>query len=105
VIISDAPGHILDKLRRLSGPSPEGSKISDVERLHLIYLLAAMAEGASTGHVVYGAASYLRGQLHARGLTDDDIVTVIDEHALLSPVELADAIATHPKLQSSDYLD
>lgn len=108
MITSTAPGHILDRLRRIAGPNPEGSHLTDAERLHLIYLLTVMAaavqnvQEAALGHQ---AVDMVYRQLRAHGMSSEDITAVCDLTRNTNPAALADAIAVHPSLRSADYLD
>lgn len=108
MITSSAPGPTLDTLRRLSGPNPEGSKLTDAERLHLIFLLGALV-GAIKGirGPDFTTLHDVRQMLIDRGLSDQDVANVINEHEPLSAVALADALAVHPSLKSITdmYLD
>lgn len=103
MITSPAPPHILDKLRRLAGPNPEGSKLTDIERLHLIYQLGAIAKASEEGAVVWAVVQQLHVQLNERGLTNTELVAVCDRVGT-DPVLRADAIAVHPSLHDL-YLD
>lgn len=105
MITSNAPGNVLDKLRRISGPNPEGSKLTEVERLHLIWLLSILV-GAVAGYVETSpttSADVLR-MLCDRGISVKDVATIVGGGDSLSPIEVADAIAVHPNLREP-YLD
>lgn len=107
-ITSSTPGHMLDKLRRWSGPNPEGSKLTDVERLHLISMLGALGARELSDEGQAWTAQLVRDQLAERGMSEAEL------HRLLlgikdaaSAVALADLIAVHPSLKSlaDTYLD
>lgn len=106
MITSDAPGPILDRLRRLAGPNPAGSRITDAERLHLIYHLTALRAALQGGtSAAYGAVRTLREQLESRGMTYAELGDLVEVHPAADPVLLADLIAVHPSLRDNDYLD
>lgn len=106
MITSSAPGSALDKLRRLAGPAPEGCRITDGERLHLIYQFTALAAALQGGTpLAFRAVRQTREQLMECGLSEQEIDEVYERHRFSDPVTLADAFAVHPSLQSADYLD
>lgn len=108
MITSTAPGSILDTLRRTSGPNPDGSRLTDTERLHLIWLITALiaAIKGKRGPEVMTLPDF-QDMLYARGLSPGDIAAVLTEHDPSDPVTLADALAVHPHLKSLTdmYLD
>lgn len=103
MITSSAPSHIMDQVRRLAGPNPEGSKLTDTERLHLIYLLGAVDTGDEQ------AVVRIIRQLEGRGVTPDDLGGILIRQLETGPnaVSVADMIAVHPNLRSiaDSYLD
>jgi len=106
MITSSAPGHVLDKLRRLSGPNPEGSKLDDVERLHLILMIGAMNEYGAAMAVMAETVMKMkiRDALNERGLSNTDIAGAFRDHGDGGAVAVVDAIAVHPSLKHP-YLD
>jgi hypothetical protein len=106
VITSSAPGHLLDRLRRLSGPNPAGSKLDDVERLHLIFLLGASLDKEEfTPEVHAWIVKFTIEQLEERGMPRAELIALIEgAETELNVVTLADAIAVHPSLRHP-YLD
>lgn len=106
-ITSPATGAMLDRLRRLAGPNPEGSKLTDVERLHLIFLLGAMQDGLP-GCTLDATIQLITGPLLERGITADHfgevIVTMLGEGGPRTTVEVVNRIAVHPDLRDP-YLD
>lgn len=106
MITSGAPGPVLDKLRRLSGPNPTGSKLTDGERLHLILLIAQLDEYGRNMQVMAETVIKMRikDALTERGLTTNDIAAAFREHGDGGAVTVADAIAVHPSLRDP-YLD
>lgn len=94
---SDAPGYILDRIKRLAGPNPKGSKLTDAERRHLIYLLGEALGPTETAKPV--GTERLYNQLRDRGMTDADIAFVLGRYADSSVSEIADAIAVYPALK------
>lgn len=105
MITSSATGPALDKLRRLSGPNPEGSKLDEVERLHLIFLLGAMVNDDFGADVRTWVARFTIGQLEERGLSGADLYAIFDDNSPgYSAVDVADMIAVHPALKHP-YLD
>lgn len=106
MIISTAPGHILDKLRRIAGPNPEGSRLTDTERLHLIWMLTSMVNAMrEDAFVGYGAVRAVKEQLNACGMPDEVISELCHTVPRADPIPMANAIAVHPSLRSADYLD
>lgn len=106
MIISDAPGHIIAKLRHLAGPAPAGCRLTHTERLHLIYLLIAMiVAGERSPEHGYAAREQVRRQLTARGMAMEDVVAVFADNMDKDAHQLADVIALHSSLESADYLD
>lgn len=106
-ITSPATGAMLDRLRRLAGPNPEGSKLTDVERLHLIFLLGAMQNGIP-GYTQDAVIDLITRPLAERGLTADHfgevLVHMLGEGGPYDVVHLVDFIAVHPALRHP-YLD
>lgn len=106
MITSDAPGHIIEKMRRLSGPNPEGSKLTDVERLHLIFLLGTMMEQELGSEFQGLIVQSIAGQLMEIGMTQEEILGLFPGGGnKYSAVDVADMIAIHPGIRSADYLD
>lgn len=106
MITSTAPGNILDKLRRISGPNPEGSKLTDTERLHLIGLIGLVQVSQRIGQRD-AAKAVLRDvldQLGERGMVASDIRDILQEHEGGEAIAVVDAIAVHPSLREP-YLD
>lgn len=104
MITSSAPGPILQRLRQLSGPNPEGSKLIDVERLHLIFLLGVITSGDLGPEVQGWAARFMCDQLKERGMAEEDVLALFDAEGTYSAVQVADMIAVHPSLRGP-YLD
>ena len=107
MITSPATGAVLDRLRRLSGPNPEGSKLTDVERLHLIFLLGALEQGlpgCTQDHVLHLIVS----PLTQRGLDGDDIgaafIAELSSDGPANIVRVVDRLVVHPRLRHT-YLD
>jgi hypothetical protein len=110
-MISDAPPEIIAKIRHSAGPNPEKSRLTDNERLHLIWMLSALRsalDGSST-HLAWGAVQQLNAQLIGRGLSTEEITAFFEEHKHPDPVLLADTLAVHPSLENLNppgcYLD
>lgn len=104
MITSPASGAILDRIRRLAGPNPEGSKLTDAERLHLVYLLGATMDDALGRATQVMASQLLCSSLGERGLPVPEFLALFDDHAEYNAVNVADLIAVHPNLRST-YLD
>lgn len=106
MITSDAPGHIIDTMRRLSGPNPKGSKLTEMERLHLIFMIGQMNECGQTGQYMAEAVFTMRikDALTTLGLSTDDLATVMRKHGENGAVAVVDAFAVHPNL-CDPYLD
>jgi hypothetical protein len=105
VINSGAPPHILDKARRLSGPNPEGSKLSDIERLHLILLLGAMIDQKPGSDAQVTISRVVVTELKKLGMTETAILGMFPRSGhCYSIVDVADMIAVHPSLKHP-YLD
>lgn len=105
MITSSAPGHVLEKLKRLAGPNPEGSKLGDVERLHLIFLLGAMISQEFGSDVQGWTVRLVAENLKERGMTQAEILGVFPgTGGQYNAVEVADMIAVHPSLKHP-YLD
>lgn len=108
MIVSAAPGHILDRLRRAAGPHPEDSKLEEKERLHLIYMIGAVHQAGVMGldAVQADLRATLYGALLERGLTADQVTTALGRHRRGGDVvAVVNAIAVHPDLRAHDYLD
>lgn len=104
MITSTLPSHLADKIRRLAGPNPEGSKLTDMEHVHLVYQLTALnAALMGSTHLAHGTAQQISVQLEERGMSAEEISDVLDRHRF-DPVAQAGAIAVHPSLQHP-YLD
>lgn len=106
MIISAAPVETIAKLRHLAGPNPAGSKLTNNERLHLIFLLGAVIDKQQFTPEVHGwITQYTVNQLSERGLSEEELLAMLDnDDAEFSAVTLADAIAVHPSLKHP-YLD
>ena len=108
MITSTAPGTILDRLRRTSGPNPRDSKLTDTERLHLIWMFTVLIAAIKGKQAPDGMTLLdVQHMLYARGLAAGDIAAVLTEHDPANPVDLTDALAVHPSLKSITdmYLD
>jgi hypothetical protein len=106
MITSTASGATLDRIRLHARSNPEGSKLTDGERLHLIYMIGAMNTARQMGADLLESDYRLliREQLVERGLTADDIAAVFRSHGGSGMIAVVDAIAVHPSLREP-YLD
>lgn len=106
MITSTASGPVLDKLRRISGPNPEGSKLTETERLHLIGLIGLVQVSQRIGQRE-AAKAVLRDvldQLGERGMTSSDVKDILRDHEDGGPTAVVNAIAVHSSL-CEPYLD
>lgn len=108
MIVSTAPGHVIQTIRRASGPNPEGSKLTEKERLHLIYMIGAMHQAGvlNLPQVEDDLRLAIRGALTGRGMSADQIADAFRRHRRSGDVvAVVDTIAIHPALRDNDYLD
>jgi len=108
VIVSTAPGHVIARIRRASGPNPEGSKLGEKERLHLIYMVGAMHQAGllRLPEVEGDLRLAIRTALTGRGMTADQVADVFHRYRYTgNVVAVVNAIAVHPDLRDNDYLD
>lgn len=108
MIVSSAPGHIIQIIRRASGPNPEGSKLTEKERLHLIYMIGAMnqARVLRLPDVEDGYRTQIHTELTGRGMSGDDIAALMRRYRHTGDVvAVVNAIAVHPSFRDHDYLD
>lgn len=108
MITSSTRPELISRIRHLAGPNPEGSKLLNVERLHLIALLGALIDGEVSGGrdetFQQRTARLIGDQLTARGFSASELDQLLSERPEFSAVTLADAIAVHPSLRHP-YLD
>lgn len=107
MITSMAAPHTLDKIRRLSGPNPEDSHLTDIERLHLIFLLGKAMSTDFGPEVQTDNRSVVMEALKERGMSTEHFAHLFGELTLTehNPVDLADTIAVHPSIRHAGYLD
>lgn len=103
---STASGHVLDRLRRISGPNPKGSNLTDGERLHLIGLVGLIQTCLRLGQEDAAQAILLGvfDQLSERGMDPTDVRDIVRDQEGRGPVGVVNAIAVHPSLRGP-YLD
>lgn len=99
MITSLASAGTLDRIRRLAGPDPEGSKLTSAERIHLIFLLYRTIDPCFSEYARAWTANLVLGQLAERGLSEEDWAGLFALDATYTAVDVADLIAVHPKLQ------
>lgn len=105
MINSHAPGHVFDQARRRSGPNPEGSKLTDSERIHLILLLGVMIEQRLGSDDQGAIARVIVAELKELGMTEAEVLGMFPGTGQsYSPVNVANMIAVHPSLKHP-YLD
>lgn len=106
MITSPASPQAIATIRHLAGPAPAGSRLTKVERLHLIYLLGAMMDDRYGPDVKAWTARLVTDQLKELGMSKEDMLELFDDPgANYNAVEVANRIAVHPSLKSADYLD
>lgn len=108
MITSDAPGNIIERIRRAAGPNPPGSKLTDKERLHLIYMIGAMNQAKSMDlpDVVRHQHASIRSALMIRGMSADQVEETLRRYDRSGDVVAwVNAVALHPDLRAHDYLD
>lgn len=108
MITSDAPGNIIERIRRAAGPNPPDSKLTEKERLHLIYRVGAMSQAKTMNldDVEQYQYTAIRDALVGRGMTADQVEETLRRyHRSGDVVTWIDTIAVHPSLQAHDYLD
>ena len=93
----------LYQIRDAAGDNPPGSKLTDDERIHLVYMIAAMNRALRDNDL--GQSSYwthkIQDALCARGLRTYHIAEVFAQADLGDAVAVADLIAVHPALRKS----
>lgn len=100
-ITSKASDVELMLMERVAGSNPEGSRISQNERLNLLYLITVMNQGGTGPQGQAGRDEILR-QLEGRNFTPEQLAEVFSR--AYSPLEAVDALCKHPSM-APDYLD
>lgn len=106
MITSDAPGHVIARIRRAAGPNPESSKLTEKERLHLIYMVGAMSQARNMNLAdveEYQSAS-IRNALIDRGMSADQVAETIRRYERSGDVVAwVNTIATHPDMHTHHW--
>lgn len=93
----------LHQIRDAAGDNPPGSKLTDDERIHLVYMVAAMNRAIRDGNS--GESSRwthkIQDALCARGLRTYHIAEVFTQADLGDAVAVANLFAVHPALRKS----
>ncbi|MBQ6358473.1 MAG: hypothetical protein IJI97_05890 [Clostridia bacterium] len=93
----------LSEIREAAGDNPQGSKLGDDERIHLIYMVAAMNRAIRDGEPEKSSywTHMIQGALCARGLKTYHIAEVFSKADLGDAVGVADLFAVHPQLREA----
>ena len=93
----------LSQIRDAAGDNPLGSKVTDAERIHLVYMIAAMNRAIRDNDL--GQSSYwthkIQDALCARGLKTYHSAEAFSQADLGDAVAVAHLIAVHPALRKS----
>lgn len=89
-------------VRLAAGPNPDGSKLSGDERIHLIYMVAALyrAQIAEVEKSELLWARKIYTALNTRGMKSYDIAEIFHNDRERNPTAVANAVAIHPSLKT-----
>lgn len=93
----------LRDIREAAGPNPPGSRLGEDERIHLIYMVAAMNRAIldDDADAASERTHEIQAALCGRGMRTYHIAGIFSEARLGDAIGVADLVAVHPALRGA----